>query len=479
MKILTSGFLCLFLLTACLPEKDSTPEPKKQVEVQKEQLGTQETNTQQDDERILDIQEVTSAQGVKAWLVEDHNLPIIALHFSFRHVGAAQDNKDKQGLARLLSNTMDEGAGDLPSQEFQKTLSDNSISLFFSSGRDNFGGTLKTLSRNKDTAFNLLKLALTEPRFDAEPVERMKQANISRIQSSKGNPDWINARLFNDVAFTDHPYALNSGGTLSTLKNITTDDLKQRHKTSIRKDNLVIGVAGDITPNELKTLLDNIFGDLPNAPLDNSTKELTLQNQGKTYLYKKDIPQTIITASLPSIKETDPDYYALRLLNFIYGGGGFGSRLMEEAREKRGLTYGIYSSLQNQDYINLLTVSTSTKSKSVQEMMGIIKHEMDTIKNTTVSEETLQNAKSYMTGSMPLGLTSTDKIASVLLSLQLNERSLNYLDELKNNINKVTTDDLTRVAKRVLDPSKLLTVMVGQPKNIENAIELKELPNVE
>ena len=336
-------------------------------------------------EKVLDIQEITSENGITAWLVEDHSLPIIALQFSFKGAGAIQNSADKQGVAQLLSNTMDEGAGDLKSQEFQKALSDNSITLYFNSSRDNFGGQLKTLSRNKDTAFNLLKLALTSPRFDGEPIERMRQSNLSRLKNSMGQPDWINARVFNDVAFAGHPYAQNSGGTLTSLTNITAADLKAHKDNWLTLDRLVIGVTGDIKKDELQSLLDDVFGNLPKTGKENKIQPLKLQNTGQSFLYKKDIPQTIISAALPAIAPTDPDYDILRVMNYIYGGGGFGSKLMEEAREKRGLTYGIYSNVSTPDYINTLRISTSTKNESVKEMLDIIKAEMTALKNTPIS----------------------------------------------------------------------------------------------
>ena len=251
--------LCLSLiaLTSCLPSKDKDAPNAETTTTKNESVQSKETPLQalQTNEQVLDIKEITTENGITAWLVEDHSLPIISMKFSFKGAGAIRDGEDKQGLVQLLSNTMDEGAGDLPSQEFQKTLNDHSITLRFNAGRDNFGGQLKTLSRYQDKAFNLLKQAINTPHFDEEPVERMRQANISRIKQSIGDPEWINARIFNDVAFAGHPYALNSGGTLTTLKNITAQDLKNHHQTWLTKDNLHIGVTGDITAQQLLSLI--------------------------------------------------------------------------------------------------------------------------------------------------------------------------------------------------------------------------------
>ncbi len=430
-------------------------------------------------EKILNIQQIESAGGIKAWLVEDKNLPIISLQFSFKGAGAVNNTKDKQGLTRLLSNTLDEGAGNLDSQQFQKILSDNSISLSFSSGRDNFGGKIETLTRNKEKAFELLKLALTKPRFDQKPLDRMRLANITRIRSSMTKPNWIGARLFNDLAYQGHPYALNSGGTITSLQSITPDDLKEFKKDWLTKDRLLVSASGNINAEELSKVVDDIFSDLPATGKQNSIPDLDLQNTGKSFLYKKDIPQTIISTSLPSFDREDPDYYALMVMNHIFGASGFGSRLMEEARENRGLTYGIYSDMSVQEYLSSFGISTSTKNSNAKEMIDIIKKEMERIKDELVSEEELNGAISYIVGSIPLSLTSTSRIAGILLSLQLKKRPLTYLDDFPEKINMVSAKDIQRVAKRVLDPQKMITVMVGNPENIKNLKIKDTLPNVE
>ena len=427
--------------------------------------------------KFLDIQVVTSQNNITAWLVEDHSIPVIAMTFSFRGAGAKNNPPDKQGLARLASNTMDEGAGDITSQEFQKTLRDKSISLSFSASRDNFGGNLKTLSGNKQLAFDLLKLALTKPRFDKEPVDRMRESNKSRIKSSVSNPRWLAARIQNDRIFENHPYALNSGGTLSSLDNITSDDLRSFHK-SLGKNQLVIGVAGDIKADELKIVLDDIFGSMPDVAIKETSKS-SVKNAGKTFLYKHDVPQSVIEISQSGINRKDKDYYPAHVMNFILGESGFGSRLMEEIREKRGLTYGIYSYFRQYDETDVLHVSTSTVNEKVPEMLSLIHAEWEKIRDFPVSEEEINDAKSYLIGSLPLSLTSTNSIASVLLSLQLDNLPIDYLDKRTEKIQAVQINDIQTVAKRLLDKDSMTTVIVGSPQGIENAEEITDLPNVE
>ncbi len=429
---------------------------------------------------LLKVQELKTPGGITVWLAEDHTLPIIVLSFTFLDSGTALDPQDKQGLVRMLSNTMDEGAGNLDSQAFQKALADNSISLSFSAGRDGFGGTVETLSRNKVKAFELLQLAMNKPRFDPEPVERMREANLSRVRNSLSEPEWIAARILNDRAFEGHPYSMNSGGTLTTLAAITPDDLRAFQKTWLTRDRLLISVAGDITADEVKKQVDAIFSALPaKSPGTPVIEDTTIKNAGTTTLYEQDIPQTVITMALPSFGRADKDYYPLKVLNYIFGEAGFGSRLMDEVREKRGLTYGIYSDIQTQRHADVLTISTSTKNESAKELMDVVSEEMKKLAATEIGAQELQDAKSYLTGSVPLGLSSTKNIAGMMIGLQIEGLPSTYLDIYADQINAVTAADILRVAARLLDPAKMTTVMVGKPRGFENAARMTELPNAQ
>lgn len=428
---------------------------------------------------FLAIQEVKSPSGLTAWLVEDHTLPIIALTFSFKEAGSARDPRTHQGLARMVSNTLDEGAGDLDSQAFQKALADHSISLSFSANRDDLVGSLKTLSRHQDKAFDLLHLALTRPRFDAEAVDRMRAANISRIRSSMTEPQWIAARFLNDLSYGDHPYALNSGGTITSLNAIDRDDLKEFVKNNLSRDRLQIGATGDITPERLAVVLDQIFLALPVSSTTQPLADTTIQQLGNTYLYAKDIPQSIIQMVQPGLDIKDPDYYAAYVMNYILGASGFGSRLTEEIREKRGLTYGIYSSLFDMDHAHGFSVSLSTENKNAAEAVSLIRTELKKMQDQPVSEKELTEAQSYIVGALPLSFSSTSAISSHVLGLQQDDWPMDYYDHFPARIRAVTVADIQRVARRLLTPDRMLTVIVGQPDGIEAEFLPPTLPNVE
>lgn len=430
-------------------------------------------------DKLLDIQEVTSPGGIRAWFVEDHSIPVLALQFAFRGAGSVLDPADKQGLARMLSNTMDEGAGDLDSQSFQKELMDLSISLHFGASRDDFTGEVKTLTKNRARALELLTLALTKPRFDDEPVNRMRDGNKSRIRASLSDPDWIAARLLNDIAFAGHPYAQNSGGTLTTLDNITAEDLRAFHKNYIGKNHLVVGVAGDITKEELAAILDQVFGALPDLPPPVAAPALELQNTNTVSLFSKEIPQTIIEVLQPGINEKDPDYQTAQIMNFVLGSSGFGSRLTEEIREKRGLTYGIYTSFMGMKHFDGLAVSTSTENKNAGELLSLLKAEWKKMKETPITDKELKDAQTYLIGALPLSLTSTDDIAGLLLSLQIDDLPIDYLDRREQALRATTTADVQRLAKKILDENRMTTILVGQPEGVKDFKPIEKLPNAE
>jgi zinc protease len=427
---------------------------------------------------FLPISQIKTPAGFDVWLVEDKTLPIIAMQFWFDDSGSAHDNKDKQGLARLLSNTLDEGAGEMNAQDFQKALDDNSITLVFDASRDGFGGRLKTLTRTQDKAFDMLSKAISSPRFEQEAIGRMRDANIARIKDSMSDPEWIAARILNDKMFEGHPYAQNSGGTMTSLPAITADDLKKFQSSALTQDRLKIVITGNITKDAAMKAVDQIFSTLPKTSILPPIPAIELQNTAKTFLFEKDIPQSVVQIALPAFGRDDPDYYALQVLNYIFGGAGFGSRLMEEVREKRGLTYGIYSSIDTYNHIDILSISTSTKNESVGEMMAVIKDVMKNLRENPVSEQELNDAKLFLTGSMPLMLSSTDSIASTVLSLRIEDLPIDYLDGYAQKIKAVSVDDLQRVAKRILNPSAMVTVLVGKPQNVENTTPVSTIPNV-
>ncbi|WP_346899872.1 pitrilysin family protein [uncultured Roseibium sp.] len=409
--------------------------------------------------QAVEIQKVVSPGGIEAWLVEDHTIPQIAVNFSFQG-GAAQDPKGKEGLTRLLAATLDEGAGDLPSQAFQARLEELAVNINFDTGKDRFYGNLRTLTPTRDEAFDLLHLALTNPRFDAEAVGRMKAQLISSAKRNAEDPNAIAALSYTKAALGDHPYARPTGGTPESLETLTPEDLAQQHKRLVTRSDLTIGVVGAIDAKTLAPLLDRVFADLPKDGDLSTIPEVTAKT-GLTISKSLQVPQTTMMFGLPGLKRDDPDYQAAYVMNHILGGGSFTSWLYEEVREKRGLAYGINTSLIPYDHMGLILGSTATRADRADETLKIVLEQIDRMAADGPTQAELDSAKRYLTGSYALRFDSSGKIASQLVALQNAGLGIDYFDRRNSEIEAVTLDDVNRVAQRLLAGKQPTVVSVG------------------
>ena len=426
------------------------------------------------------IQEITTPKGLKVWLVEDKTLPILSIDFSFPG-GLALQSKDEIGLAYLVSIMLDEGAGPYNSQDFQKELANNVIDLGFSAGRDHFSGSLKTLSKYQDKAFELLHLSLTEARFEETALDRMKNSTINSILRNLGSPNWNAARIFNGTVFQGHSYESPGQGNLDTIPSFKPDDLKGFAQKQFVRAGMKISVSGNISADELAEKLDSIFADLP----EGTSKEQKADNAaiykkatGKTYVFNMDIPQSIIQFAHKGISVHDPEYPAAALLEYILGGGGFSSRLMQSLREDNGLTYGIYTGLSNAKHAQLLQGQFSTKNETAAKAIQLLKEEWTKMATDGPTDVELQDAKNYLIGSFPLALTSTSKISGLLNSLQKYDRDIDYINTRTERINNVTREDVQKVATRLLKADDLSFIIVGQPQDLKDTIKVTELPGM-
>ncbi|MGH1479618.1 MAG: M16 family metallopeptidase [Geminicoccales bacterium] len=411
------------------------------------------------------VQHVISPGGIEAYLIAEPAIPFMSLAMRFKG-GAIGDPDGKEGLANLLSGVLDEGAGDLDSQAFRTELEDLAIRLSFDAGRDAFTGDLKTLTENRERAFELLRLALNEPRFDEEPVERIRGQIQAGLRRRSQDPDYLASRNWFDKAFEGHLYARPVQGTIETVGAITADDLRDFVDSRLAKDNLLIGVAGDITAEELGPLLDHAFGGLPETSTDLDPGMMAPATKGMTVI-RQDVPQSKILFGQEGMKREDPDFYAAYVTNHILGGGGFTSRLTNEIREARGLAYSVYSYLYPTDFAPIWLGGLGTSNASVSEALEVVGQELERMATGDVSQTELEDAKTYLTGSFPLRLTSNDRIAGLLVSMQASDLGADYLEKRNDFIEAVTLEDIKRVAARLYDPSTLLTVVVGNPPDPE------------
>ena len=413
----------------------------------------------------LQIERVVSPGGIEAWLIQDRSTPILAIQAGFPG-GAAQDPKGKDGVANLLASMLDEGAGPYDSQAFQGKLENLSIEMSTDSDRDRFYVGMRMISDRRDEAVDLLALALAEPRFDQPALERVRSSILSQIQRDAENPQSIVWRSLWQSLFPNHVYGRQSRGTAETVAALSRDDLVQFHRARIVRDGMMIGVVGDITPEQLKPLLDKAFGRLPAKGTIEAVAEAKAEAPGTTTVIRREIPQSVVAFGHFGIKRDDPDFYAAYIVNYILGGGGFNSRLMEQVREKRGLAYSVSSQMATYDRAGLILGSVGTENGQAAKSLELIRAEWRRMRDEGPTDEELANAKTYLTGSYALQLSSTSRIARNLVSIQADKLGIDYLDKRNSYIDKVTIADARRAAKRLYDPDKLTVVVVGNPANL-------------
>lgn len=411
----------------------------------------------------VEIKEVISPKGIRAWLVQDDFVPLISVRFSFKG-GAAQEAGDKDGLANLMTGLFDEGAGDLDSETFQQKLDDVGAEMGFNADEDSITGSIRMLADKRDAAVDLLALAVNKPRFDPAPIDRIRQQVIAGIKASERDPNTIAGRKFAQALYGDHPYGRQSEGTAASLSAITREDLVAFHQRNFARDNLIVAVVGSISPDELAPLLDKVFGDLPEKAQLEPVGEAKL-GFGQTTRVDYTLPQTSISMVYPGVRRQDPDFFPAFIMNHILGGGTFSSRIYNEVREKRGLAYSAGSTLATKDHMSALIISTATRADRANETLQILKDEVARMAKDGPTENELVEAKKYLVGSYAVNnLDSSPAVASTLVGLQDQKLGRDYIDKRADLINAVTLDQVKAAAQKLLltDPAVLI---VGPPQS--------------
>ena len=300
----------------------------------------------------MNIEKITSPSGIPAWLVREQTVPLVALSYAF-HGGSSQDEADKSGTANLAADLLDEGAGDLDSKTFHERLENHAIELGFRVGRDEFHGSLRALNEHRDEAFDLLRLALTAPRFEASAIERVRGQELSGLRRDTTSPNSIASKEWWATAFPGHPYGRETKGTLETVPRITADDLRDYVRRTFARNELTVSIVGDIDAKTAGELIDRAFGALPAHNDLKPVANASPAGLGRRIVTNLDVPQAVVTFGGPGLARNDPDFMAGYIVNHILGGGTLSSRLYREVREKRGLAYGVSDSLISVSYTHL------------------------------------------------------------------------------------------------------------------------------
>lgn len=423
--------------------------------------------------QAMQIQPVTGASGVEAWLVEDHSVPVVTIRFAFAG-GAALDAVGKGGAASMVASLLDEGAGPYDSLAFHRRLDDLAGQLRFSAAQDEFDGSLRTLKQHLSDTGELLRLALAEPRFAPEDIERIRGEILAGLARQAKNPRSLSGRLWMHDAFEKHPYGSSVDGSEESVAAITRDDLAAFAGARFHRSGLIVGIVGDIDKTEAAALIDRIFGGLPKGADETEIAETKPLDDGALVVSRAAVPQSVVTFGQAGPKRDDPAWYAAYVLNEILGGGGFRGRLMKEIREKRGLAYGVSTQLVPYRHAGLIVGNVATENGRVAESIALVRDEWRRMREEGPTAAELDNAKTYLTGSFPLGLDSTQHIAGVLVQMQQDKLGIDYLDRRASLIGGVTLDEAREVAQKLFDPIALSFAVVGDPADLEPTRQPKQ-----
>ncbi len=417
---------------------------------------------QADTSALANIEVVTSPGGVTAWLVSENFVPIIAMELAWKG-GSAIEPSGKDGAGWVLGYMMNEGAGELDTTAYGTRMEDLNMEFGCNVDVDWTRCRFSTLKQTADESFDMMRMALAEPRFDQEPIDRAKNELTVNLMRQETDPRTIAWREMDRLTAPGHPYARYA--TPETVANIKRADVMKLGQELMTKDRLLVVVVGDITAEELKPRLDEVFGGLPATSSLPAVGDVAPAPAPAAPVVKTlPTPQTTVLFSGPGPKRSESDFYAAYVLNYILGGGGFSSRLVDEIREQRGLTYGIGTNLSLNIHMARWTGSSSTMNDKAREVVGLIKDNIARLGAEGPTQQELDDAKAYLTGAFPLNFDSNMKIANILMGFQQDALGVDYVAKRNDYINAVTLDDLNRVAATYMKPENFTFVMVGQPK---------------
>ena len=415
----------------------------------------------------IKIEQVTSEGGIQAWLVTESAIPFVAIQIAFQG-GTALDAEGKTGATNFMVGLLEEGTGNMDATAFRQASESLAAKFGFSANRDSVRISVQVLKSNMNEALALLRKAIMDPAFNETAISRVRAQIISGLESDLKDPQTIASNKLNAIAFAGHPYALPSNGTLDTVEALTRSDLIDAHRAVLTKDHLVLSVVGDVTAAELAPMLDTVFGGLPEKGAKLPQKIVFGASKGTTVVDFPSPQSQAIWAQPIDVDPDHPDFIPLFVMNHILGGGGFGSRLTDEVREKRGLTYGIYSYIAWLGATEYLGGSVASANATIGEAISVVKDEWKRMAEDGITELELEKAKKYLTGSYALRFDGNAKIARMMAGMQLDGFVPEYINVRNERINAVTVEDVARVARTHMQPDDLRFLIVGRPESVSS-----------
>jgi zinc protease len=399
--------------------------------------------------------------GMTVVVLEQHFLPIVEIHALVK-AGSAQDPPEKAGLANLVAGLLDEGTTSRSSKQLAEQIDFVGGSLGAQASEDFTTASARTLKKDIDLGFTLLADILQRPAFPRQEFERVRSQILGEIASDNDDPGHVAMKAFNQLVFQNHPYRWPVNGTEETLGKITLADVQNFYAKEYLPNQIILTIVGDVTVEQATMLVQAHFGSWRKGVVPSRTaKKPAFIDKKIVQLLEKDLTQSTIVIGHHGISRTNPDFYAVTVMNHVLGAGGFSSRLMDTIRDKQGLAYGISSHYDARSMPGSFWITLQTRTETTNQAITGVLAELKTIREAPVSDQELADAKAFLIGSFPLRLDSTAKLAQVLAQVEFFGLGFDYFSQYPKWIERVTKDDVQRVAKQYLDPQHYALVVVG------------------
>ncbi len=415
----------------------------------------------------LDVNKKLLNNGLIVLHSEKHNIPIVMVTMIVK-ASPLDEPKEKAGLANLVAELLDEGTKNRKSSEISEEIEFIGASLGASAGGDYTTITLSVLKKDVEKGFELFSDIVLNPVFPQEELDRKRELIKGSLKQREEEPSFLADRAFKKEIFGEHPYGRQIEGTTETLSVINREDLIKFHQKYFIPNNAILSVVGDLTPDELNSLIKKYLGswkiaEMPEKQINPMPEEKTK----KVIKIEKDVTQANIIIGHLGISRDNPDYYAVSVMNYILGGGGFSSRLMQRIRDDMGLAYDVHSFFAPGKEKGVFQAGVQTKNESANTAITEIIKQIERIRKEEVSDIELADAKAYLTGSFPRRLDTNRKIADFLATIEFYNLGLDYAEKYPSYINSVTKEDVLRVAKKYLAPENFVLVVVANQKKAE------------
>jgi len=409
----------------------------------------------------LDTKRTIMPNGLTVLHSENHNLPIVMVTLLVK-AGQRHEAKEKAGLANLTAELLTEGTKNRSSREISEEIDFIGASLDASAGNDFTTITLSVLKKDIDKGFELFSDILLNATFPQAEIDRKREEIKGSLRQQEEDPSFIAGRAFKKEVFGDHPYGRLIEGSTNTLDTITKDDLVMFYSDFFLPNNAILSIAGDLTSNELNSVMKKYLGAWKKADLLLIPRSDIEGKKAKSVIkIDKDLTQANIIVGHLGISRDNPDYYAVSVMNYLLGGGGFSSRLMQSVRDKMGLAYDVHSFFSAYKEEGSFQIGVQTKNESANVALDEILRQIERMRSEMVSDEELSDAKAYLTGSFPRKLDTSRKIADFFASVEFYGLGADYIEKYPSYINSVTKEDVLRVARKYLDTEHYVLVIVA------------------